>query len=554
MFQSLGDDLEQFQIKNKMAKQIVYSEHARQALLKGIDKVANIVKMTLGPKGRNVILDKSGSPIITNDGVTIAKEIELKDKFENMGAKLIKEVASQTQDKAGDGTTTATLLAQIMITEGLKNVAAGSNPIEIKKGIEIATEKVVQFLKQKSVAVNSREQIAQVATISANNDEYIGNLIAEAMQKVGSKGVITVEEAKSIETTLELVEGMQIDKGYLSPYMVTDSEKMEVSYEEPYILITDKSISSVKELVPALEAVSQEGKPLLIIAEELEGEALTTIVINLLRGALKVCAVKAPGFGDEKSELLEDIAILTGARVISKDKNDKLEEVTLQDLGSASKVKVKKDETLVIEGKGKKSEIDKRVKSIEARIKTETSEYTIEDLRKRLGKLSGGVAVINVGAATETELKEKKIRIDDALHATKAAVEEGVVVGGGVALLHAIKEIDSLNLHNEQAIGAKIVKTALSSPVKQIAQNAGKEGSEVMTNLTGKDMKFGYNAKTDKYEDLFASGVIDPTKVVRNALQTASSIAGMVVTTEALVADYEDEDKDKVEKNSAIII
>ena len=537
-----------------MAKQIVYSEHARQALLKGIDKVANIVKMTLGPKGRNVILDKSGSPLITNDGVTIAKEIELKDKFENMGAKLIKEVASQTQDKAGDGTTTATLLAQIMITEGLKNVAAGSNPIEIKKGIEIATEKVVQFLKQKSVAVNSREQIAQVATISANNDEYIGNLIAEAMQKVGSKGVITVEEAKSIETTLELVEGMQIDKGYLSPYMVTDSEKMEVSYEEPYILITDKSISSVKELVPALEAVSQEGKPLLIIAEELEGEALTTIVINLLRGALKVCAVKAPGFGDEKSELLEDIAILTGARVISKDKNDKLEEVTLQDLGSASKVRVKKDETLVIEGKGKKSEIEKRIKAIENRIKTEASEYTIEDLRKRLGKLSGGVAVINVGAATETELKEKKIRIDDALHATKAAVEEGVVVGGGVALLHAIKEIDSLNLHNEQAIGAKIVKTALSSPVKQIAQNAGKEGSEVMTNLTGKDMKFGYNAKTDKYEDLFASGVIDPTKVVRNALQTASSIAGMVVTTEALVADYEDEDKEKVEKNSAIII
>src|SRR3989344_1476361 len=544
MFQSLGDDLEQFQIKNKMAKQIVYSEHARQALLKGIDKVANIVKMTLGPKGRNVILDKSGSPIITNDGVTIAKEIELKDKFENMGAKLIKEVASQTQDKAGDGTTTATLLAQIMITEGLKNVAAGSNPIEIKKGIEIATEKVVQFLKQKSVAVNSREQIAQVATISANNDEYIGNLIAEAMQKVGSKGVITVEEAKSIETTLELVEGMQIDKGYLSPYMVTDSEKMEVSYEEPYILITDKSISSVKELVPALEAVSQEGKPLLIIAEELEGEALTTIVINLLRGALKVCAVKAPGFGDEKSELLEDIAILTGARVISKDKNDKLEEVTLQDLGSASKVRVKKDETLVIEGKGKKSEIEKRIKAIENRIKIEASEYTIEDLRKRLGKLSGGVAVINVGAATETELKEKKIRIDDALHATKAAVEEGVVPGGGLALIHAMKELDLLVLPGEQAIGRNIVRKALEGPIKQIAENAGRDGSEILAHLRSKDESIGYNAKTDIFEDLSKAGVIDPTKVVRYALQSASSIASMVLTTEGIVADF-DEKKDK---------
>src|SRR3989344_4962402 len=544
MFQSLGDDLEQFQIKNKMAKQIVYSEHARQALLKGIDKVANIVKMTLGPKGRNVILDKSGSPIITNDGVTIAKEIELKDKFENMGAKLIKEVASQTQDKAGDGTTTATLLAQIMITEGLKNVAAGSNPIEIKKGIEIATEKVVQFLKQKSVAVNSREQIAQVATISANNDEYIGNLIAEAMQKVGSKGVITVEEAKSIETTLELVEGMQLDKGYLSPYMVTDSEKMEVSYEEPYILITDKSISSVKELVPTLEAVSQEGKPLLIIAEELEGEALTTIVINLLRGALKVSAVKAPGFGDEKSELLEDIAILTGARVISKDKNDKLEEVTLQDLGSASKVRVKKDETLVIEGKGKKSEIEKRIKAIENRIKIEASEYTIEDLRKRLGKLSGGVAVINVGAATETELKEKKIRIDDALHATKAAVEEGVVPGGGLTLIHAMKELDLLDLPGEQAIGRNIVRKALEGPIKQIAENAGRDGSEILAHLRSKDESIGYNAKTDIFEDLSKAGVIDPTKVVRNALQSAASIASMVLTTEGIVADF-DEKKDK---------
>lgn len=537
-----------------MAKQLLFNENARQALLRGIDKVANTVKMTLGPKGRNVILDKSGSPLITNDGVTIAKEIELKDKFENIGAKLIKEVASQTQDKAGDGTTTATLLAQVMIVDGLKNITAGNNPIEIKKGIEIATERVVQFLKQKSVAVHSREQIAQVATISANNDDYIGNLIAEAMQKVGHKGVITVEEAKSIETTLELVEGMQLDKGFLSPYMVTDSEKMEVSYEDPYILITDKSISSIKELVPTLEAVSQEGKPLLIIAEDVEGEALTTIVINLLRGALKVCAVKAPGFGDDKAELLQDIATLTGAKVFSKDKNDKLEDVKLSDLGSASKVRIKKEETLIIEGKGNKQNIEKRIKSIETRISGETSEYTIEDLRKRLGKLSGGVAVINVGAATETELKEKKMRIDDALHATKAAVEEGVVAGGGITLLHAIKELDSLQLHGEQGIGVKIVRNSLSSPIKQIALNAGKEGSEVITYLAGKEFNFGYNAKTDKYEDLFKSGVIDPTKVVRNALQSASSIAAMVITTEALVTDFDDEDKDKIEKNSSIII
>ncbi len=537
-----------------MAKQLLFNENARQALLRGIDKVANTVKMTLGPKGRNVILDKSGSPLITNDGVTIAKEIELKDKFENIGAKLIKEVASQTQDKAGDGTTTATLLAQVMIVDGLKNITAGNNPIEIKKGIEIATERVVHFLKQKSVAVHSREQIAQVATISANNDEYIGNLIAEAMQKVGHKGVITVEEAKSIDTTLELVEGMQLDKGFLSPYMVTDSERMEVSYEDPYILITDKSISSIKELVPTLEAVSQEGKPLLIIAEEVEGEALTTIVINLLRGALKVCAVKAPGFGDDKAELLQDIATLTGAKVFSKDKNDKLEDVKLSDLGSASKVRIKKEETLIIEGKGNKQDIEKRIKNIEARISQETSEYTIEDLRKRLGKLSGGVAVINVGAATETELKEKKMRIDDALHATKAAVEEGVVAGGGITLLHAIKELDTLHLSGEQGIGVKIVRNSLTAPIKQIAMNAGKEGSEVITNLTGKEFNFGYNAKTDKYEDLFRSGVIDPTKVVRNALQSASSIAAMVITTEALVTDYDDEDKDKVEKNSSIII
>jgi chaperonin GroEL len=396
-----------------MTKQIIFDETARKALLDGIDKVANTVKVTLGPKGRNIILDKpDASPLITNDGVTIAKEIELKDKFENMGAKLVKEVASQTQDKAGDGTTTAVLLAQTMITEGLKNIAAGSNPIEIKKGIEAATDRIVSYLKEKSVPVNNKSQISQVATISANNDEKIGSLIADAMEKVGSKGVITVEEARSIETHLELVEGMQFDNGYLSPYMATDHEKLETAYEDPYILVTDKTISSVKELVPALEAVSAESRPLLIIAEDVDGEALTTLVINLLRGALKTCAVKAPGFGEDKNNLLEDIAILTGAKVISKDKDDKLESITLSDLGTASKVRVTKDETLLIEGKGNKEKLQSRIKSIESQIQSETSEYVKEDLKRRLAKLSGGVAVINVGAATETELKEKKMRIE----------------------------------------------------------------------------------------------------------------------------------------------
>ncbi len=537
-----------------MAKQIIFGENARRALLKGIDKVTDTVKMTLGPKGRNIILDKSSSPLITNDGVTIAKDIELKDKFENIGAKLIKEVASQTQDKAGDGTTTATLLAQLMIAEGLKNIAAGSNPIEIKKGIEIATGEVVKYLKRKSVLVNSREQIEQVATISANNDEKIGKLIAEAMEKVGSKGVIAVEEAKSIETNLELVEGMQIDKGYISPYMATDHEKMEVSYEDPYILISDRTISAVKELVPTLEIVAQESRPLLIIADDVEGEALTTLVINVLRGAIKVCAIKTPGFGDEKEELLEDIAVLTGGKAIFKGRDDKLEDVSIEDLGSAKKIRITKDETLIIEGKGKKAEIEKRIRSIEARISSEDSEYARDDLRKRLGKLSGGVAVINVGAVTETELKEKKMRIDDALHATKAAVEEGVVVGGGIALFRAMKEIDLLRVPAEQTIGLRIVRKSLEGPVRQIAINSGKDGSEVIANLNGKPDNFGYNARSDSYEDLFLSGVIDPTKVVRNALQTASSIAAMVLTTEGLVADFEEE-KDKFsESNPAVII
>jgi chaperonin GroEL len=536
-----------------MTKQIIFDEKARRALLKGIDKVANTVKITLGPKGRNVILDKSGSPTITNDGVTIAKEIELSDKFENMGAKLIKEVASQTQDKAGDGTTTATLLSQLMITEGLKNISAGNNPIEIKKGIEKTTQSVIDYLKSKSTPVSEKEKIEQVATISANNDPIIGALISEAMEKVGNKGVITVEEAKSTDTSLELVEGMQFDKGYLSPYMVTDSEKMEVNYEDPYIFITDKSLSSIKELVPVLELVSQESRPLIIIAEDIEGEALTTIVLNLIRGALKVCAVKAPGFGDDKLDLLQDIATLTGGKVFSKDANDKIEELSISDLGSAKKIKVTKDETLIIEGLGSKENISQRIKTIETQISTSDSDYQKEDLRKRLGKLSGGVAVINVGAPTETELKEKKMRIDDALHATKAAVEEGVIPGGGLTLLQATKRIDSLELTEEQAIGAKIVMKALEGPIRQIAYNAGKDGSEILAKLRDSPEETGYNAKTDTFENLSKAGVIDPTKVVRNALETASSIAAMVLTTEALVADF-DKKEDKSSFDDAIII
>ncbi len=534
------------------SKQIIFNEQARGALLRGINKVADTVKVTLGPKGRTVILDKSSSPLVSNDGVTIAKEIELKDKFENIGAKLIKEVASQTQDKAGDGTTTATLLAQLMITEGLKNITAGANPVEIKKGIELATEKIVAYLKQKSIRIENKSQIAQVATISANNDEYIGKLIADAMEKVGVRGVITVEEAKSIETTLELVEGMQLDKGYLSPYMASDQEKMETAFEDPLILITDRTISNIKEIVPVLELVASESRPLLIIAEDVDGEALTMLVLNLLRGALKVCAVKAPGFGEEKRELLEDISILTGGRLVSKEKEDKLENVTSADLGSAKKVKVSKEDTLIIEGKGSRQNIDKRIKAIEARIKAESSEFAREELQKRLGKLSGGVAVINVGAATETELKEKKTRIDDALHATKAAVEEGVVTGGGLALYHARKELERIQTTNEKSVGVEIVRKSLDGPVRQIAMNGGKEGSEIIANLTGKPDSFGYNAQSDRYEDLFNSGVIDPTKVVRNAIQTSASIAAMVLTTEALVADYEEE-KDKTD-NPAIIL
>ncbi len=528
-----------------MAKQLTFNEHARQALLRGVDKVADTVKVTLGPKGRNVVLAKAGKPVVTNDGVTIAKEIELRDKFENMGASLVKEVASKTQDNAGDGTTTATVLAQAMIREGLKNITSGANPIEIKRGIEQATSAVVEFLKKRSTEVAGKENIKQVATISANNDEEIGELIAEAMEKVGNEGVITVEEAKSIETSLEVVEGMQFDRGFLSPYMATDHEKMVCEFEDPLILLTDKKISTMKQIVPALERAASEGKPLFIVAEDVDGEAQATIIINLIRGALKVCAVKAPGFGDDRKEMLEDLAVLTGATVISEEKGLKLEEMRPEHLGSARRVTADNERTTIVEGKGDPAALAERKKVLESQIKLADSDYKRDDLRKRLAKLGGGVAVIKVGAATETEMKEKKMRIDDALHATKAAVEEGVVPGGGVTLFRAKEAIAALKLDGDERVGATIVDRALEEPLRRIAANAGKEGAEVIARLRGeKSASVGYNAKTDSYEDLTAAGVIDPTKVVRSALQNAASIAAMVLTTEALVADFDDE-KDK---------
>ncbi len=527
------------------SKQIMFDEHARQALLRGIDKVANTVKITLGPKGRNVVLDKALHPLVTNDGVTIAKEIELKDKFENMGAKLVKEVASKTQDVAGDGTTTATLLAQAMVTEGLKNITAGANPMEVKKGMEKATDEVVSYIKSRSTEVKDKQKIAQVATISANNDPEIGKLIADAMEKVGNSGVITVEEAKSLETGLDVVEGLQFDRGFVSPYMTTHQEKGICELEDPYILITDKKLSSIKELIPALEKVAREGRPLFIIAEDVEGEAVTAIVLNLIRGALKVCAVKAPGFGDDQKEMLEDIAIITGGQVITENKGMKLEQVQDGWLGSARRITVDNEKTTIVEGKGAKDKIKSRTKLIESQMAIADSEYKKKDLQKRLAKLSGGVAVIKVGAVTETEMKEKKMRIEDALNATKAAVEEGVVPGGGITLLYGLRVLNNLKLDNDQQVGVNIVRRALEEPLRQIALNAGKEGAEVIARLRGeKNEKLGYNAKTDVYEDLFQSGVIDPTKVVRTALQNAASISAMVLTTEALVTDF-DEEKDK---------
>lgn len=533
------------------AKKLMFDENSRKALLAGIDKVADTLKITLGPKGRNVVLDNSGSsPTVTNDGVTIAKEIELHDKFENMGAKLVKEVSSKTQDTAGDGTTTATVLAQAIIHEGLKNITSGANPIEVKRGIEKATEKIVEELKSKSVKVKDREMIEQVATISANNDEAIGKQIADAMEKVGNDGVITVEEAKSIESSLDVVEGMQFDRGFVSPYMATDEQKMTSELEDPYILITDKKLSSMKQLVPVLEKVANEGKPLMIIAEEVEGEAQAALILNIMRGAVKACAVKAPSFGDEQKEMLEDIAVLTGGQVISEDKGMKLENFTEDMLGSARKVTIDKDKTTIVEGKGTKDALQKRMKQIEAQVENADMDYKKKDLRERLAKLSGGIGVIKVGAATETEMKEKKMRIDDALNATKAAVEEGVVVGGGVALFRAAAVLDKLELKADQEVGKQILKKALSEPMRQIARNAGVESAEVVAKIKEEEGNYGYNARTDAYEDLFKSGVIDPTKVIRSEVQNAASISSMVLTTEALLTDF---DAEKDEKPQTII-
>ncbi|MCB9362690.1 chaperonin GroEL [Candidatus Woesearchaeota archaeon] len=527
-----------------MAKQICYHDEARERLLEGVNKVANTVKITLGPKGRNVVLDKGyGSPTITNDGVSIAKEIELEDPYENMGASLVKEVATRTQDNAGDGTTTATLLGQSIIKEGLKNIAAGANPIELKRGIDAAIQSVVGQLKKMSVDVKGQEKVSQVATISANNDPEIGKLIADAMEKVGYTGVITVEEAKSLETSLKVVEGMQFEKGYVSPYMATDNEKMEAVLDDPFLLIYNKKISNMKDIVPMLEQVASQSRPLVIIAEDVEGEALATLILNNLRGALKCVAVKAPGFGDDQKEMLEDIAALTGGKFINEDKGLRLEGVSITDLGRAKRVRVTKENTTIVDGEGKESAIKARIDLIHSQIKASDSDFEKEDLQKRLAKLSGGVAVISVGSATETEMKEKKARIDDALHATRAAVEEGVIVGGGVALLKARKVIQDLKLEGDQHIGADIIYRALEYPVRQIASNAGKEGSVIVDQLMKeKDENMGYNAKTEKFEDLFKAGVIDPTKVTRSALQNAGSIASMVLTTEALVTDIPKKD------------
>jgi len=520
------------------AKEIKYDTKARDAILKGVDTLAEAVKVTLGPKGRNVILEKSwGSPTVTKDGVTVAKEIELEDKFENMGAQMVKEVASKTSDVAGDGTTTATLLAQSIYHEGSKLVTAGANPMALKRGIEKAVDVVVEELKKMSNPTKEQQEISQVGTISANNDATIGNIIAEAMSKVGKEGVITVEEAKSMETTLEIVEGMQFDRGYLSPYFVTDAEKMEATLEEPYILLHEKKISNMKDMVPLLEQIAKMGKPLLIVAEDVEGEALATLVVNKLRGTLKVAAVKAPGFGDRRKAMLEDIAILTGGKVISEDLGLKLENVAVGDLGGAKTVNIDKDNTTIVDGSGSRADLEGRVKQIRAQIEETTSDYDREKLQERLAKLIGGVAVINVGAATETEMKEKKARVEDALNATRAAVEEGIVPGGGVALLRCIGALDKLKLTGDDQLGVNIVKRALEDPLRQIANNAGMEGSVVVEKVKDQTGAFGLNAETATYEDLVKAGIIDPTKVVRFALQNAASVAALMLTTEAMVAE-----------------
>ena len=527
-----------------MAKQIVYGEQSRQAILRGVNALADAVKVTLGPKGRNVVLDKKfGSPTITKDGVTVAKEIDLKDPLENMGAQMVREVASKTSDVAGDGTTTATVLAQAMYREGAKNVVAGANPMDLKRGIERAVEVVIENLKKQSKPVKGN-MIAQVGTISANNDSTIGKIIAEAMEKVGKDGVITVEEAKTLETSLEVVEGMQFDRGYLSPYFVTDAERMEVVMENPLILIHEKKISSMKDLLPVLEQVARMGRPLIIVAEDVEGEALATLVVNKLRGTLQAAAVKAPGFGDRRKAMLEDIATLTGGRAITEDLGIKLENVRVEDLGQAKKVTIDKDNTTIVEGNGSQQAIEGRVKQIRAQVEETTSDYDREKLQERLAKLVGGVAVIKVGAATETEMKEKKARVEDAMHATKAAVEEGIVPGGGVALVRALKALESLKVEGDQQIGVNIVKRAIEEPMRWIATNAGQEGSIVVQRVKEGTDDFGFNALTDEYENLIQAGVVDPTKVVRSALQNASSIASLLLTTEALVADIPEEKKE----------
>ncbi len=527
------------------AKIVEFSGDARSALKVGVDKLANAVKVTLGPKGRNVILDKKfGAPTVTKDGVSVAKEIELENPIENMGAQMVREVASKTSDVAGDGTTTATVLAQAIFREGLKNVTAGANPMDLKRGVDLAVVKVVDYLKSISKEVGGREEIAQVGTISANNDKTIGSLIADAMEKVGKDGVITVEESKSAETTLEVVEGMQFDRGYISPYFVTNSESMEAVLEDAYILIHDKKISAMKDLLPILEKIAQSGKALLIIAEDLEGEALATLVVNKLRGTLKVCAVKAPGFGDRRKAMLEDIAILTGGTVISEERGFKLENANIDYLGRAKKVTVDKDNTTIVEGSGKNDDIKKRINEIKSQIEKTTSDYDKEKLQERLAKLSGGVAVLKIGAATEIEMKEKKARVEDALHATRAAVEEGIVPGGGVSLVRAISALDKLNGENQdQNTGIKIVQKALEEPLKQIAANAGLEGAVVLNKVLEGKNDFGFNAATEQYENLMKSGVIDPTKVTRTALENASSVASLLITTEAVVYEKKEEEK-----------
>lgn len=527
-----------------MAKEILFQEEARRSILRGVDKLADAVKVTLGPKGRNVVLEKKfGSPTVTKDGVTVAKEIELEDPKENLGAQMVKEVASKTSDTAGDGTTTATVLAQAIYREGLKNVTAGANPMSLKRGIEKAVAAVVEELGKVSKPVKDKKETAQVATIAANNDSTIGNLIAEAMEKVGKDGVITVEESKTTATTLDVVEGMQFDQGYLSPYFVSDAERMEAVLEEPYILIHEKKISAMKDLLPVLEAVARGGKPLLVIAEELEGEALATLVVNKIRGTLNVCAVKAPGYGDRRTAMLEDIAVLTGGKAITEDLGIKLENVQVRELGRAKRIVIDKENTTIIEGAGKSTEIQGRINQLKKQIEGTDSEYDREKLQERLAKLAGGVALIHVGAATETEMKEKKARVEDALHATRAAVEEGIVAGGGVALLRASVALEKLKLKGDEQIGVDIVRRALEEPIRQIAQNAGEEASVVVQQVREQKGGFGFNAESGEFEDLLLAGIIDPKKVTRNALENAASIAALLITTEALVTEIPEEEK-----------